>query len=207
MRTRSLLFLAALLAAAATAPATAALAWPGLARPELVLAGGSTFAVTGQPDGGGASFSIAALWPVMDRVRFGLQAYADDIGTELVDLRDPNDGTPLGTAAETHRWAWGGAWRAEADAWRLGRWTGGVSGAFGLWRVEDDVRGDTFAAGSAVGFRLGADAHRPLGRGKDVGLELNYHRLDQNSEASWQRVDRYASAAVQFRWSGAGDND
>lgn len=206
MRVRPLLF-AALVVAAAAAPATTVLAWPRLARPELVLAAGSTFAATGQPADGGLSLSAAALWPVVDRVRFGAQLYADDIGTHLVQLRDPNDGAPLGLAADAHRWAWGGAWRAEADAWSVGRWTGGVSGDFGFWRVEDDRRGTTFAAGSAVGFRIGADARRPLGRGKDVGVEINYHRLAQDAAASWQRVDRYASAAIQFRWSGPDEND
>ena len=206
MRVRPL-FLAALLAAGAAAATPATPARAAVSRPDLVLAGGRTFAVTGLPDEGGASFSVAALWPVMERVRFGVQAYADDIGTEIVELTDPNDGTPLGTTASMHRWTYGAAWRAEADAWSLGRWTGGVSGAFGLWRVEDDRFGATFAAGTAVGFRLGADARRPFGRGRDIGVALNYHRLDQNDETAWRRVDRYASAALEFRWTGQGGND
>lgn len=200
------LCLAALLAGAA-ATTTTALARPLVPAPALALAGGKTFAVTGEPSGGGASASIAALWPVMERVRFGVQAYADDIGTEVVELLDPNDGTPLGPVAEMHRWAWGAAWRAEADVWSLGRWKGGASGGFGLWRVEDDQRGATFAAGSAVGFRLGADARRPFGRGREIGLALNYHRLDPNDDSAWRRVDRYASAALELRWTGEGGND
>lgn len=204
MRARTLV-LALLLVAGAAAVAPPARA--RVPRPTLELAGGRTFAVTGEPSDGGASLSVSALWPVMDRVRFGLQAYADDIGTEIVELRDPNDGTPLGTSAEMHRWTYGAAWRADVDAWRAGRWKGGVTGALGLWRVEDDRRGETFAAGGAVGFRVGADARRPLGRGREVGLALNYHRLDQNSASAWRRVDRYASAALELRWAGDGDND
>lgn len=205
MRARPLL-LAALFVAAAAAPAPAR-AWPAVPRPTLELAGGTTFAVTGEPGGGGASFSAAALWPVMDRVRFGVQAYADDIGSEITELRDPNDGTPLGTTAKMHRWTWGAAWRAEADAWTLGRWKGGASGAFGLWRVEDDRLGETYLAGTAVGFRLGADARHSFGRGREIGVALNYHRLDQNDESAWVRVGRYASAALEFRWTGTGAND
>ncbi|MCC6348425.1 MAG: hypothetical protein IT347_02405 [Candidatus Eisenbacteria bacterium] len=201
MRIRPLL-LAALLAAAAAPRARAAVPLP-----ELLLAGGRTFAVTGHPSDGGVSFSMAVMWPFAERLRFGVQAYADDIGSELVQLYDPNDGTPLGTAAESHRWAWGAAWRADADVWRRGPWAGGVSGAFGAWRVEDDRRGRTYAAGSSVGFRLGADVRRSLGRGRDLGVEINYHRLDQSKAAAWQHVGRYASAAIQFRWAGGGDND
>lgn len=205
MRARPLLLAAALVAAMGAARDAGA--WPAVPRPTLELAGGSTFAVTGEPNGGGASFSVAAVWPVLDRVRFGVQAYADDMGSEITDLLDPNDGTPLGTTAKMHRWAWGAAWRAEADAWTLGRWTGGVTGALGLWRVEDDRVGRTYLAGTAVGFRLGADARRTLGRGREIGLALNYHRLDQNDESAWVRVDRYASAALEFRWAGTGGND
>jgi len=203
------LFLAALLVAGAASAATGALARPAISipPPTLEFAGGTTFAVTGEPAGGGATFSVAALWPVMERVRFGVQAYADDIGTEIVELRDPNDGTPLGPAAEMHRWTWGAAWRAEADVWSLGRWKGGASGGLGLWRVEDDRRGVTFAAGSAVGFRLGADARRPFGRGREIGVAINYHRLDQNDQTAWRRVGRYASAAIEFRWTGESGND
>jgi len=201
------LVLAALLVAGAGAAAAPARAGAFVPRPTLELTGGTTFAVTGTPDGGGAALSLSALWPVLERVRFGIQAYADDIGTELVELRDPNDGTPLGTSSDVHRWTYGAAWRAEADAWRLGRWKGGVTGALGLWRVEDDRRGETFAAGSAVGFRIGADARRPLGRGREIGVALHYHRLDQNDQTAWRRVDRYASAALELRWAGDGETD
>lgn len=200
--TPTLRFLAvAAVVAGSLAPATDALAWPRFVRPDLVLAGGGTFAVSGgEPDGGGLSFSGSALWAVTDRLRFGVQGYADDLGSTAVELVDRNDGTPLGTAADLHRWAYGAAWRLEADAWRLGRWSGGPSGALGYWRVEDDRRGTNLAAGSAVGFRLGADLRRPVGGGREVGFEVNYHRLTEPRNDAWRRADRYASAALEFRW-------
>jgi hypothetical protein len=196
-----------LLVAAALAVATAASARTGIPHPDLVVGAGGTFAVTGTPGGGGVSFSISPMWPVSERLRFGLLGYADDIGTTVVPMSDPNDGTPLGPSAQLHRWAWGAAWRAEADVWKVGRWAGGVSGAWGYWRIEDDRRGTTLGAGSAVGFVLGADARRPLGRSQSAGLALRYHRLSQDPHAEWRRVDRYASAALELRWAGPGRDD
>lgn len=198
---RALFALAAAASLAALVPA-AARAAPRFVMPDLVFAAGGTFAVTGEPGDGGASLSAAALWPVLDRVRFGVQGFADDVGTDIVELHDPNDGTPIGTTADLHRWAWGAAWRAEADLWSRGRWSAGASGGLGWWRVEDDQRGESRAAGSAVGFRLGLEARRRLGLGRDLGLEVNYHRLSEGSSDTWQRVDRYASVALQLRWSG-----
>lgn len=201
------LLLAVLAVAGSAAVATEARAWPGIPRPTLALNGGLTFAVTGEPSAGGASFSGAAMWPVAKRLRTGLEIYADDLGTTTEELLDPNDGTPLGTTAGLHRWTYGFAWCGEADAWRLGRWSGAASGAWGWWRVEDDHLGETVAAASAVGFRLGADARRPLGKGCDVGLSLNYRRLADGGPNETQRVGRYASAALQIRWAGAGESD
>jgi hypothetical protein len=200
-------FALTLAAALVAALATSTSAFPWASRPALVVSAGGTFAVTGTPDGGGLSFSISPMWPVTERVRFGLVAYADDMGSTLVELRDPNDGTSLGTAADLHRWAWGAAWRADADVWSLGRWAGGASGAWGYWRVEDDRRGQNLAAASALGFTLGADARHPVGRARDIGLALRYHRLSLDRSAGWRRVDRYASAALELRWAAAGRND
>jgi hypothetical protein len=201
------LLLAAAVVAGSAAAAPAAHAWPGIPRPGIALGAGVTFAVSGEPSGGGASFSFATTWPVAERWRMGVEGYADDLGTSYTELTDPNDGTPLGTTATLHRWTYGFAWRAETDAWRLGRWSGGASGAWGWWRIEDDHLGTTVAATSAVGFRFGADARRPLGSGRDVGVALNYHHLAEGASIDMQRVDRYASAALQLRWAGAAGND
>jgi hypothetical protein len=201
------LLVAALVVAGSAATATGARAWPGVPRPVVAVNAGFTFAVSGEPSGGGASFALATMWPVAERWRFGLEAYADDLGTSYTELTDPNDGTPLGTTASLHRWTYGFAWRAEADAWRLGRWSGSAAGSWGWWRIEDDQVGTTVAATSAVGIRLGADARRPFGSGRDVGVALHYHHLAEAGSIESQRVDRYASAALQFRWTGEGGND
>ncbi len=203
MTTRGISGLLAVAALLALAPAKA-FALPHVPRPELALSAGRTWAVTGAPDDGGLTFAIAPTWHVCERGRFGFVGYADDLGTQLVELFDPNDGTPLGTAAELHRWTFGAAWRAEADLWDRGPWTVGATGAWGWWRVQDDVRGDVNAAGSAVGFILGADVRRAAGRGREVGLTVRYHRLDENREVTWKRVDRYASAALEMRWKAPG---
>lgn len=196
------LLFAAVLCSAATAHA-----FVGIPRPALVLSAGGTFAVTGAPDGGGLSFSLSPLWPVHERARFGLVAFADDVGSQIVELYDPNDGTPLGTSAEMHRWTWGAAWRAEADLLDRGPWTAGASGTWGYWRIEDDRRGVELAAGSAVGFTLGADLRRSIGRARELGLAVRYHRLSEDPSTSWRRVDRYASAALELRWAAPGSND
>jgi len=193
--------------AAALAAATSASAFPRTARPDLVLSAGGTFAVTGTPNDGGFSFAISTMWPVGARGSFGLMAFADDMGTNLIELYDANDGTPLGTAADLHRRAWGAAWRADADVWSLGRWSGGASGSWGYWRVEDDRRGNIVAAASALGFTLGADARRPIGGSRDIGLALRYHRLSVDPSVAYLRVDRYASAALELRWASRGRND
>lgn len=206
MRLRRLL-LAVLAVAGSAAVAPEAHAWPGIPRPTIAVNGGLTFAVTGEPSAGGASFAGAAMWPLQGRYRTGLEVYADDLGTSTEELRDPNDGTPLGSTAGLHRWTYGFAWNLEADAWKLGRWSGAASGAWGYWRVEDDHLGETVSAASAVGFRLGADARRPMGPGTDVGVSLNYRRLADGGPNDTQRVGRYASIALQFRWAGAGGSD
>jgi hypothetical protein len=193
--------------AAALALATSASAFPRAARPDLALSVGRTFAVTGTPDDGGFSISLSTMWPVGERAQFGLMAFADDMGTTLIELYDANDGTPLGTTADLHRRAWGAAWRADADLWRLGRWLGGASGSWGYWRVEDDRRGTVVAAASSLGFTLGADARRPLGGGRDLGLAIRYHRLSVDPSVAYLRVDRYASAALELRWANRGGND
>jgi len=181
--------------------AATALAFPGIPRPGLLLAAGRTFAVSGEPGDGGLSLAIAPAWPVHERARVGLALFADDMGTSLVELTDPNDGTPLGTASDVHRWTYGAAWCGEYDLLQHGRWTGGASGAFGYWRIEDDVRGTTVAAGSALGLVLGATVRRDIGGSRELGFAVRFHKLTQEKSADWQRVDQYASAALELRWA------
>ncbi len=198
-------FFAALLLGAMGAGTAAA--GPSIPAPDYVLAVGATLGANSNPSGGGASAALSVLWPIEPRIRVGVQGYADDIGTDLVQLRDPNDGTPLGPAADLHRWTWGAAWRVEADTWTHGKWASGVSGAWGWWRVEDDRRGDLVHAASAVGLRVGADLRRDLGHGRALGIEANFHRLAHDPHADWRRVERYATVALQLRWAAADLHD
>jgi len=194
------LVLACGLVAALLAPSRVA---AGLPRPDVLIGAGGTFATTGTPEGGGASFSLSPLWPVNDRVRFGLMLFADDIGTTIARLHDPNDGSDLGAVALSHRWTFGGAWRADADLVTRGRWTAGATGSWGYWRIEDDVRGTTTAAASAIGFTLGANARRALSSGQALGFELRYHQLFSDRGSAYRRVEHYASAAIDWRWAGS----
>ena len=86
-----------------------ALAMPAAAAaPELSLSGGSTLGVNGEPGSGGAATSAGMSWPVAERFAFGVRLFADDLGTGVAALRDPNTGLALGTVATTHRWSFGG---------------------------------------------------------------------------------------------------
>jgi len=194
------IFLAAGLGAALLAPVQAAAGPP---RPDIVIGAGGTFATSGTPQGGGASFSLSPLWAVNDRMRFGVMVFADDIGTTIARLSDPNDGSDLGAVALDHRWTFGGAWRADADLVHRGRWTGAVTGSWGYWRIEDDVRGVTTAAASAVGVTLGANARHAMSSGQAIGFEVRYHKIFSDRGTAYRRVEHYASAAIDWRWAGS----
>ena len=81
---------------------------------ELGLTAGTTLGVNGEPGSGGASASAALLWPFENRFAFGVMIYADDQGTGLTELFDPNTGQSLGTVGDLHRWTYGLGWRGEA---------------------------------------------------------------------------------------------
>jgi len=123
---------------------------PALAAPEVVLGAGSTIGVDGSPGQGGASLSCGVLWPVDGRFSVGAALFADDLGTGLATLHDPNTGTDLGTVASVHRWSFGGEWRGQAEL-HTNRHTRLVAGAgFGYGRQEEDQRGVTRDAVSGV---------------------------------------------------------
>lgn len=194
---RTFVLLAAFAAATAAAPAGAA----GLLPSDLMLGAGNTFATTGDPNGGGISLRAVPQWRVADRLKFGVEFFADDIGTEIVDVMDPADGISRGNIAQRHRWVYGGAWRADADLMARRRWSSGVSGSWGYWRVEDDVRGTTLAAFSGVGFSASANIRRSVSRSQDLGLAAGYTRVFSDRTAAFHRVDRYAFAALEWRWA------
>ncbi|MFN8589097.1 MAG: hypothetical protein U0704_15000 [Candidatus Eisenbacteria bacterium] len=188
---------AALAAACVAAPARAARLLPT----DLVLDAGATFATTGDPNGGGASLRALPQWRVTDRLKFGVELFADDIGTDGVDMISPDDGVSHGVVAQTHRWVYGAAWRADADFWTHRRWKAGVSGSWGYWRVEDDIRGVTTGAFSGVGFGASARIVRGVTKTQDLGLAAGYTRVFSDRNTAFERVDRYAWGALEWRWS------
>ena len=182
-------FLAALLVAALPVHARA-----GVPRPELTGALGRTLAVTGAPDEGGLSFALATLWPVQEHVRFGVGAFADDIGSNLGRLSDPNDGTDLGVVALDHRMVVGAAWRLDAELPPVRAWVPYASGTWGISRVADDHRGIASGSIGTTGFSLGGGIRHPLAGRLSLGASVRYHRLFND------RTGRFVTAGVDWGW-------
>ncbi|OGF14463.1 MAG: hypothetical protein A2W00_00035 [Candidatus Eisenbacteria bacterium RBG_16_71_46] len=163
--------------------------------PRIDASLGRTVGVLGAIDGGGISASLSALWPVEEGpLSAGAMLFADDLGSELGRLRDPNDGTDLGAVALSHRQAYGGAWRVDLDgpSWR--GWRSFGSGTWGYYRIQDDRRGASLGALSSAGFSLGTGARRVLAGTQSVGLAVRYHRLFND------RAGRYVSVAADWFW-------
>lgn len=199
MKTRMMMemVIAVALLAAASRPAGA---W---SRPELKLGLGQTLGADSKPAQGGLSVALAPMWRVSDHTRFGVTVFADDIGSELGPLYDPNNSVSLGTTALAHRWTWGGAWRGDVDVARAGRWTAAASGTWGWWRTEDDLRGANIASASAVGIGLGGEARRQVAPTHALGLVVRWQRLFAQRNSSYRRVQHYASAALEWSWASA----
>lgn len=173
-----------------------------ISRPDLLVGFGGSFAVTGAPAGGGLSSSLSAMWPVGERAGFGVRIFADDSGTREGRLIDPNDGSDRGSVALSHRWVYGASWRGDAKLFERGRWSSGLTGDWGYWRVEDDVRGKLTSASSAVGFVLGGKLARQVGTTSSAGLALRYHRIFTNRDSAPNLVGRYATVALEWCWLG-----
>lgn len=188
--------LAPLVLALVLAPGAAA------AGPEVSAAAGTTFGVTGQPGSGGATACGALLWPVAGPFSFGVGAFADDLGTGLATLRDPNTGGELGTVASTHRWSFGGDWRAELALRETRRlrllWNAG----FGYGRQERDQRGVVSDAVSGVVGSTGLTALYRAPRGHSMGLALAIRRAFVSKDADPGRSTSWATAALEWRWKG-----
>lgn len=180
--------LAALGLALAVSPAHAG--WP----PEMTGSVGHTLAITGQPDEGGFSIAVGALWPVQGPVRFGVSGFADDMGARLGRLSDPNDGADLGTVSLDHRMTLGGAWRLDADFPARHGWAPFASGTWGVYRVADDSRGKSLGSVGTTGFSLGAGVRRPLAGRFSFGASVRYHRLFND------RAGRFVAAGVDWAW-------
>lgn len=174
-----------------------------ISRPDFLFGFGGSFATNGAPQGGGISSSLSASWPVGERGGVGLRVFADDSGTREGRLADPNDGTDLGSVALSHRWVYGASWRGDLELFERGRWSSGLVGDWGYWRIEDDVRGQLTGASSAVGLVLGGKLARQVGTTNTAGFVLRYHRLFTDRDAASSLVDRYATVAFEWCWLGA----
>jgi hypothetical protein len=188
--------LAAALAAAAVAQPAAA-----FTRPIIDLSVGKSFGSDGTPNDGGMSAALSPLWNAGDRSRFGVTAFADDIGTSRTVLFDRTGSVDLGTIAQRHRMSYGLAWRGDRDVIRRPRWAAGLTALAGWWRVADDVRGNGAEAVSAVGYALGLDARRRMSPRHEVGLAVRYQELTSDRHSVFRRVDHYGTAALEWRWT------
>ena len=171
--------------------------WAGRAgadlRPELIGAAGATAAVQGGPGAGGPSFSLSLMWPVDERVRFGVMAFTDDLGDRTGRLRD-SQGADLGPISVLHQAARGAAGRAEAHMAGGRRYDAFALGTWGVYRVGDDVRGARVRRTNAGGLGLGVGVTRTVSATQTAGLTLRYQQL-------WRGViQRYLSASVEWRW-------
>ena len=184
------------LAAVLLAPGVArAGAWAGAWRPELSGSVGGSFAVLGRPAGGGASASLAALWPVAPRFSFGVMLHGDDAGSTVDSLRDEQGrGLAYGKIDQGHRAAWGASWRLDAAAPARFGATPFASATWGYYRVADDLRGKEISSVSSAGFSLAAGVRRPLGRHIALGAVIRYHRLFNDLEG------RFMSAGLDCAW-------
>jgi hypothetical protein len=183
--------MAAALAALLLVPAAAAGSW----RPSLVGSLGGTFAVLGEPNEGGASASLAALWPVSERLAFGVMVHGDDAGALVDSLRDES-GVALGVGKVelAHRAAWGVSWRLDATARPRFGLAPAASATWGAYRVADDAQGRNLRHVGSVGWSLAAGLRRDLGPHVGLGAYVRYHRLFNETEG------RFVSAGLEGIW-------
>ncbi len=165
-----------------------------VAGPMLVANAGGTAAVLGEPNGGGASLGLAALWPFDPYFAFGPARFADDLGTGAGRLADPNDHTDLGAVAGIHREAVGGAWRLDAWLPVRGPWSPYASGTWGIYHVTDDFLGTRTHSLNSTGWSLGAGLDYRFGNAVTVGPSVRYHRLFND------RVGRYIGIGLDVGW-------
>lgn len=165
------------------------------AAPTVLADVGRTLGILGGIDEGGFSLGLSALWPIDERLRFGVVGFADDLGAKIGRLRDPNDGSDLGAVELEHRSALGGGWRMDAGLPGRWGWEPYASGTWGAYRVADDHRGDRTRTIGSAGFSLAGGVVRPFGRGS-VGAVFRYHRLFNDV------AGRYWTAGAEWRWAG-----
>lgn len=172
------------------------------ASPVLVASAGMALSPNGQPDGGGAAGGLGLMFPVEGPWSFGAVLFAEDLGTGLAELHDPNTGEALGTVADLHRWSFGGEWRAEARLYnaRRARLLWGVG--FGYGREEKDQRGQVAGAVSGITASTSASFLIPAAHGHAFGVALAVRRLFVSTESDPDLSTHWATAAVEWRWQG-----
>ncbi len=167
---------------------------------ELGLTAGTTFNVNGEPGSGGVCSSIALLWPFEDKYAFGLVVHADDQGSGLTELFDPNTGQSLGTVGDLHRWTFGASWRGEARLSDSRRWRILWGADFGYARQEADVRGEVQDAVSDVMVATGPTLLWKMAGGQTLGLSGAWKHAFVSREANPDRTTEWASMALTWRW-------
>lgn len=175
--------------AAATMLTLPAAAAAGNWRPALIGSAGGTFAVLGTPDAGGASVSLAAMWPVSERLSFGVMLHGDDAGTVVDSLRDASGaGLPYGKIEQAHRAAWGASWRLDATAPPRFGLTPVASATWGVYRIADDARGDELGHVGSTGWSLAGGLRHEFGPHLGLGAYVRYHRLFNDVEGRFMSV-------------------
>lgn len=155
---------------------------------------GITGASSDGPKRSGAAATAAMLWEVVPGLEFGPMLFADDLGSRVGRLRDPNDGTDLGAVAQDHRGVYGGAWRADFPLVRGERWRSAAGVTWGYYRLQDDRIGVIRSAWSAVGWSIGADASRRVRPTAAIGVSVRWNQLLE------ERQDHYVRATVDLMW-------
>jgi hypothetical protein len=163
-------------------------------RPSLTAGTGVTMAVDGARDEAGLGLSVAAAWPVAPGWRLGAMAFADDLGARAETLRDPNDGTPLGTIDTDHRMAWGASWRADRTFAAARGWEPSLSATWGWYRLADDRLGRPTGGESSTGVSVGAGVSRVLRGDFAAGASLRWHRLFNDRSRGW------LTAGLDWTW-------
>ncbi|MEQ1831724.1 MAG: hypothetical protein ABL977_01630 [Candidatus Eisenbacteria bacterium] len=170
--------------------------------PVLVVSAGSSLSPDGKPGTGGAAGAVGLMFPLEGRWSFGAALFAEDLGTGLTELHDPNTGEALGTVAELHRWTYGGEWRAEARLHNARRARLSWGAAFGYGRQERDVRGSVDGAVSGVTAGTSLTFLVPAPHGHAFGASVAARRLFVHADADPDRSTSWATAALEWRWQG-----
>jgi hypothetical protein len=182
------------LAAVAALVTIAGIAGRAGAEPRLVVGLGATGASSDGPQKSGLTASAAALWSHGEHLELGPMLFIDDLGTRVGRLVDPNNGTDLGSVAENHRVAFGGAWRFDVP---FGAWAGFSPRAISSWgyyRIQEDRVGVVRSAISTTGWSLGGGMSRGLSPSIAIGVSAHYHGLQD------ERQNHYVSATVDLSW-------